>query len=164
MSLLLTLARDSIREVFEGSHLIDKEQLLSAHPVLEEKVPCFVSLYINDELRGSAGSIFPQYTLITQLSVNAKRASFEDTRFSPLKTSEYLTMIVAVSLLSDPQEIYVKPLKQTTLMYCILHDKKESIVNFETLQKTPINFLTTKLYEFEQQTEYDSVILKENEE
>ncbi len=104
-SILLTLARDSIKEVLEAKRLIDVNTLIQEHPVLSEKMATFVTLSINDELRGCIGSLIPNDRLIDDIICNAKAAAFEDPRFPPISTSEYLHAVIEVSILTSPVEI-----------------------------------------------------------
>ncbi len=104
-SILLTLARDSIKEVLEAKRVIDVNALVQEHPVLSQKVATFVTLTINDELRGCIGSLSPTSRLIDDIIHNAKAAAFEDPRFSPISTSEYLHCTLEVSILTPATEI-----------------------------------------------------------
>ncbi|MDY0121319.1 MAG: AMMECR1 domain-containing protein [Sulfurimonas sp.] len=89
-SVLLQLARDSIQEVLEAKRTIAKEQLLSEHPLLGEKITSTLNLYLDNELRGSCSSQSAQKSLLEDIICNAKKAAFEDPNFSPITTSEYL--------------------------------------------------------------------------
>ncbi len=104
-SLLLQIARNSIIEVFEATHIINKNELFESYPVLKESYPSFITLYLGDELRGSYGSISADKTLLEDIMHHAKAAAFEDERFTPLKTSEFLRCSIELSLLSEPEEI-----------------------------------------------------------
>lgn len=110
-SLLLKIARESIAEVFEAQNTIKREDLFDAYPVLKESISSFVTIYLNDELRGSFGSIIPTRSLLDDIIHNAKAAAFEDTRFSPLKTSEYLRSTIELSLLTPPKELTYRSLE-----------------------------------------------------
>ncbi len=88
-SVLLQLARDSIAEVFEAQRTINKVSLLDTHPLLNEKIPTTLNLYIDNELRGTSNATDAN-SLLENIILNAKRAAFEDKEFSPLTTSEYL--------------------------------------------------------------------------
>ncbi len=105
-SLLLQITRESIVEVFEAQNTINKEKLIQDYPVLKETIASFVTIYLDDELRGEKGSIFPSKSLLDDIIHNAKVAAFEDPRFSPLKTSEYLHATIELSLLSPPKELH----------------------------------------------------------
>jgi AmmeMemoRadiSam system protein A len=114
-SLLLTLARDSICEVLEARRIIDTEALIKEHPLLGQKMATFVTLEIDGALRGCIGSLTPNTSLIDDIIANAKAAAFEDPRFSPISTSEYLHCTLEVSVLTPSVEIdyeTVEELKQ----------------------------------------------------
>lgn len=102
---LLTLARKSIEEVLQAEHTIDRNALLEQYPVLGEKMATFVTLTIEGELRGCIGSLVAHRPLIDDIIHNAKAAAFQDPRFSPLTTSEYLHAAVEVSLLTPPEKL-----------------------------------------------------------
>ena len=100
-SVLLQLARDSIAEVLEAQRTIDKKTLLEEHPLLNEKIPTTVNLYIDNELRGSSQTIDDSQTLLESIVKNAKVSAFQDDNFSPISTSEYLDCEVEI-LLTTP--------------------------------------------------------------
>ncbi|MEA3371548.1 MAG: AMMECR1 domain-containing protein [Campylobacterota bacterium] len=100
-SVLLQLARDSIQEVLEAQSSIDKEPLLKEHPLLQQTVPISVNIYIDNELRGHAESLNPQYSLLQEIIINAKKAAFEDSNYLPLSTSEYLHSEIEVILQTE---------------------------------------------------------------
>ena len=101
-SVLLQLARDSIQEVLEAKRSIQKEQLLSEHPLLGERIATTFNLYLDNELRGSSNSQSATKSLLEDIIHNAKKAAFEDPNFSPITTSEYLAC--EVELLLDTAE------------------------------------------------------------
>ena len=103
-SVLLQLARDSIAEVLEMQRTIDKTSLIKEHPLLNQKIATEVKLYIDNELRGSSSSVAPERSLIDDIIINAKKSAFEDTKFSPITTSEYLSCEIEL-LLSTPDGI-----------------------------------------------------------
>ncbi len=104
-SVLLTLARDSITEVLEAKKIIDTELLIQEHPLLSEKIATFITLTINNELRGCIGSLKPNNKLIDDIIANAKSAAFEDPRFPPITTSQYLRCTIEISILTPAQKI-----------------------------------------------------------
>ena len=89
-SVLLQLARDSIQEVLEAHRSIEKQVLLSEHPLLCEIMATTVKIYIDGELRGESATTFPVFSLLEDIIKNSKIAAFEDKNFSPITTSEYL--------------------------------------------------------------------------
>ena len=103
-SILLQLARDSIAEVLEAQRTIDKKTLLNQHPLLNEIIPTAINLYINHELRGSSSIQDNSETLLESIIRNAKQSAFQDKRFQPISTSEYLNCEVEI-LLTTPDGI-----------------------------------------------------------
>lgn len=103
-SVLLQLARDSIREVLEAKTSIDKITLLKKYPLLNQKIPITINIYINSELRGNSNSQNPPTSLIDEIIISAKRAAFEDSNFLALSTSEYLSCEIEI-ILQTPEGI-----------------------------------------------------------
>ncbi len=101
-SVLLQLARDSIEEVFHAKRSIDKNALLKLHPLLNEKIQTTVNLFINKELKGSYTTQNSEESLINNIILCAKKAAFENTTNSVLKTSEYLHCDIEL-LLDTPE-------------------------------------------------------------
>jgi len=103
--ILLKIARASILEVFENKPLINKKELIQEYPFLAEQRATFVTLRINDNLRGCIGSILPRMSLIDDIIYNAKQAAFEDPRFEPLTPQEYEKIKLEVSILTIPEKL-----------------------------------------------------------
>lgn len=103
-SVLLQLARDSIQEVLEAKRSIPKKQLLREHPLLSEKITTTLNLYLDNELRGSYSSDDSQKSLLEDIIHNAKKAAFQDPKFSPITTSEYLACEIEL-LLDTPEGV-----------------------------------------------------------
>ena len=97
-SVLLQLARDSIAEVFEAQRTIDKSSLLQEYPLLNQKITSTVNIYLKNELRGSFSSDTPTLSLLEDIIINSKKSAFEDTNFTPLQTSEYLSCEIELIL------------------------------------------------------------------
>jgi uncharacterized protein len=97
-SVLLQLARDSIEEVLQTKSTINKEALLKEHPLLNQKIPTTVKLFIEDELRGFYASTDEIHTLLHEIIINTKKAAFENDSFSPITTSEYLACEIELTL------------------------------------------------------------------
>ena len=128
-SVLLQLARDSIAEVLEAQRTIDKAALPQEHPLLNEVVSTKVTLYLNNELRGSSQTLTPQNTLLEDIILNAKKSAFQDKNFQPITTSEYLHCEIEVSLttaegvISEKDEPIIKH-NEIGLESVITSDKK----------------------------------------
>jgi len=65
----------------------------------------YVSIYLDEKLRGSSGSIKPSASLLEEIIHHAKAAAFQDKRFAPLSTSQYLRSKIELSLLSPLLEL-----------------------------------------------------------
>ena len=92
------------KSILSGFQIGDFE--ISNYPcVMEEYGACFVTLEINDNLRGCIGSVIAHRPLINDLLANAHAAAFKDPRFSPLTRQEFDNVKISVSLLSQPERI-----------------------------------------------------------
>jgi hypothetical protein len=104
---LLGIARKSILYSFDGKDIpaydlkLDKE--------FKEKKGVFVTLTINDELRGCIGFPMPFKVLYKAVIEAARAAAFEDPRFRPLTKDEFNDAKIEISVLTKPQEIKETP-------------------------------------------------------
>ena len=98
---LIEIARNSIQS---GLHL-------GGYPpenipcVLEETGACFVTLMLNNRLRGCIGSVIAHRPLILDIYKNAHSAAFSDPRFAPITIDEFKNIKINISLLSSPERI-----------------------------------------------------------
>jgi len=104
---LLNLAKQSIRFGLDNNAPLPIE-LTEFDPILREQRATFVTLKINEALRGCIGSLIAHKPLIVDLTFNAYRAAFSDTRFSPLKESEFDQLHFHISILTHPAPIKFK--------------------------------------------------------
>ena len=74
-------------------------------PILEEKASCFVTCYLDGELRGCIGNIEPFESLEDNLKRNAISCISLDVRFAPLELDELVECRFEVSILSPIKEI-----------------------------------------------------------
>jgi AMMECR1 domain-containing protein len=102
-SVLLQLARDSIQEVLQAKNSIDKNALITKHPLLSQNIKTTTNLYIHNELRGSYKSS-KKMNLAEAIIIGAKKAAFEDVDFTPLTTSEYLSCEIEL-ILDTPEGV-----------------------------------------------------------
>jgi AMMECR1 domain-containing protein len=58
-------------------------------PLFQEKRATFVTLHLNELLRGCAGSLSAHQTLIEDISSHAYSGVFRESRFPPLQGSEF---------------------------------------------------------------------------
>lgn len=100
---LLSLARKTIEaELFNRDLPGDINNLTDKYL---EKRGTFVTLTINDNLRGCIGHIIPQESLIEGIKINAINAAFEDPRFPPLSREEWGKVKVEISILTEPKHL-----------------------------------------------------------
>ena len=98
--ILLKIAHDSIKSKFDERVKIDKEDLLLKYPELEEPGACFVTLKLNNQLRGCIGSLEVYGMLIDDIVENAYNAAFLDPRFLELTPQEYEKIDLEISILT----------------------------------------------------------------
>ena len=98
---LISLARKTIEaKLFNKDLSEDKKSITEKYL---EKRGTFVTLTINNNLRGCIGHIIPQESLIEGVRINAINAAFEDPRFTPLSKSEWDKVKVEISILTEPE-------------------------------------------------------------
>ena len=101
---VLDTVKNSIACALKGEEYIPKD----IPPVLTEYGASFVTLKINDTLRGCIGSVYPTKPLILDIIDNAKNAAFQDPRFEPLSIDELENLELSVSILSSIEKIEFK--------------------------------------------------------
>lgn len=106
--LLIKLARKSIETEFNKNLKFDKEDLIKNAPFLNELRACFVTLTLNNKLRGCMGSLVAHRILLDDILHNAKAAAFSDFRFSSLREDEFKEIKIEISLLSVPVNLEYK--------------------------------------------------------
>jgi len=72
---------------------------------LQRKKASFVTLNINNELRGCIGTLSPHCPLVKDIAHNAYAAAFQDPRFPNLDKQEYKQLQYHISILSDTSPI-----------------------------------------------------------
>ena len=97
--LLLNSARQSIIAAFNDSSKPEIDY--TAHPVLKQITGAFVTLKIEDQLRGCIGYVIARLPLFETVCEAAQSAAFQDPRFSPLTIEEFEKINVEVSILSS---------------------------------------------------------------
>ena len=100
---LLSAARESIKSVFTEDFLptIDYTQF----PNLKPNCGAFVTLRIENNLRGCIGYIFGKIPLFETVCDAAKQSAFSDPRFFPLTSDELEKVDIEISVLSIPEHI-----------------------------------------------------------
>ena len=103
---LLSIAREAISKELEGKELKADEGIIRA---FSEKQGVFVTLTINDELRGCIGFPEPVMELWKAVIEAAKSAAFSDPRFEPLTAEEWKQTGIELSVLTKPELIKAEP-------------------------------------------------------
>ncbi len=101
---LIDLARKSIQLSFDENNA----PLLNfdAYPMeLKSILATFVTIKIENRLRGCIGTLDAYRPLVEDIADNAYKAAFSDPRFEPIVASEYKKLEIHISILSPPQEI-----------------------------------------------------------
>ena len=104
---LLDIARTSIR------HGLQYDQPLSVNvkdyaEALQQHGACFVTLTINEQLRGCIGTLEAYRPLVEDLAANAFAAAFRDPRFAPLNEHEYPQLEYHISVLNPAEDFPVR--------------------------------------------------------
>jgi len=106
--LLVRLARHTLMDRLGKQ--IPQADIDSLNTALKDscfKSPCgtFVTLKINERLRGCIGNLASDTPLASGVRRNVINAAFHDPRFSPLNTSELDRVEIEISILSEPQPL-----------------------------------------------------------
>jgi AmmeMemoRadiSam system protein A len=101
---LLKVARKTI----ESKLFKSKESQIDWNTVpdiYKHKLGTFVTLTIENNLRGCIGHIIPRETLIEGVKINAVNAAFKDPRFLPLTKEEFENIEIEISVLTPPAKL-----------------------------------------------------------
>lgn len=101
--ILLKAARESILAEFSEGEVTKVDY--KAYPRLKMELGAFVTLKINDQLRGCIGYIIAQKSLFETIVEAAKHSAFGDPRFSELSRDEADEVIIEISVLSPFEPI-----------------------------------------------------------
>ena len=102
---LVELARKTIEFSFKKEAFQPDEETKRKYKAVQSS---FVTLTINNELRGCIGSLLPRQELYKDVQENAINASFHDSRFPKLKEAELKNIKIEVSILSEPKRLNYK--------------------------------------------------------
>ena len=97
---LLNVAKQSIAYGLEH-HKALPIQTTDYDSELQELRASFVTLHLNDNLRGCIGSLSAHQSLIENIAHNAYAAAFSDPRFGPVTTQEFEQLDYHISVLSE---------------------------------------------------------------
>ncbi len=103
-SFLIHIARTSIEKHLtkHNDFKIDYIQ----YPKLNLPSAVFVTLTINEGLRGCIGSLVPHNLMADAVSEYAIKAAFDDPRFEPISFDEFKKIKIEISLLSPLRRVY----------------------------------------------------------
>ena len=98
-NILLKAARQSIGSLFDGKEPDQPDY--KKYPMLKEKLGAFVTLTINQELRGCIGYIIGRKPLFDTVCSAAIQAAVNDPRFTALNKIEFEKIAIEISILSE---------------------------------------------------------------
>jgi len=104
---LRTLARDSIRHGAKAGAPLSV-RLDDWPEALHEPRSTFVTLELDDRLRGCIGALEARRALVEDVAANAFAAAFRDPRFSPVTPGEVDELELHLSILSPPEPLDVE--------------------------------------------------------
>ncbi len=96
--ILLKAARQSILSAFGEA---EKPEInYTAYPLLKQKMGAFVTIKIDEELRGCIGYIIAMKALFDTVCETAQGAAFNDPRFNEITREEFDKIKIEISVLS----------------------------------------------------------------
>lgn len=104
--ILLDLAAASIRHGLEQGCPLKVEPGAYEEP-LRALAATFVTLNIDDRLRGCIGRLEAERALVEDVADNAFAAAFRDPRFSPLTAGEFEQVAIHISVLTPPERLII---------------------------------------------------------
>ena len=102
---LLSIAEWSIQEYLLTGRRSPLPDKFDVSGILSEKMGAFVSVYVDQELRGCIGTFSESIPLYENIYQMAIQAATEDHRFKPLTSDDIAGMTVELSVLSKRQRI-----------------------------------------------------------
>jgi AmmeMemoRadiSam system protein B/AmmeMemoRadiSam system protein A len=105
---LVALARRTLAGHYGENFPSDEVRQLDAQladPALQTRCGTFVTLKIDNQLRGCIGSLAATAPMVDGVRDNALNAAFHDPRFPPLKKKELDAVQIEVSVLTEPAEL-----------------------------------------------------------
>ncbi len=103
---LLALARESIRHALQHDAPL-RPALADYPPPLTEPAASFVTLNLNQQLRGCIGTLSAYQPLVIDVATNAYNAAMRDPRFPSLTAEELAQVKIHISVLSTPAPLFV---------------------------------------------------------
>ncbi len=106
-SLLLKMARQALEQAVQGE-IVEPLDLETLPPSFQEDGATFVTLTIQDDLRGCIGALEAYQPLAEDVREHAIAAALQDFRFPPVEPSELSQIKIEISRLSRPQPLEYK--------------------------------------------------------
>lgn len=103
--LLINLVRVTIFDNLNDKQTLKKEDFLEKLPNFSKMGATFVTITKDGNLRGCIGSLVPHTTLFDDLTTNARKAAFEDPRFSPLTKEEFEQIKIEISIIGPIKKV-----------------------------------------------------------
>jgi AmmeMemoRadiSam system protein A len=102
---LLVIARQAIHAAASKASAppIDLDAL---SPSLAQPAACFVTLHIDDALRGCTGSLTARRPLAEEVSYTAVQTAFSDPRFPPVTPEEVPALDIEISVLTPSRPLH----------------------------------------------------------
>ena len=100
--ILITIAREAIRNKLENQPFTPSPR---EEQRLNERAGCFVTLKIDDRLRGCIGNFQSRRPLYQEVALMAVAAATEDPRFAPLTQAELDHVNIEITILSPLEKI-----------------------------------------------------------
>ena len=97
-NILIETAKKSIRSEFEEVEIVQPD--FEKYPDLKKNLGAFVTLKIDNQLRGCIGYLMGYKSLFETIIEAAKQAALNDTRFLPVSVDELEDIKVEISVLS----------------------------------------------------------------
>ena len=101
---LITAARSSIQHGLQSGET-ETINIENYNPELQEIRATFVTLKIEQTLRGCIGTLEAKYPLIRSVTEYAYAAAFRDPRFKPLSHEEFKNITLSISILTPAEPI-----------------------------------------------------------
>lgn len=112
-NILLNIAEWSILDFLNHHKRNPLPRKFELDRILRKKSGAFVSVYVNENLRGCIGTFSESEPLFKNVQLMALQAAFEDDRFDPISIEDTKELTVEISVLSprlkihDPEEIEI---------------------------------------------------------
>jgi len=101
---LLMLARGTIRHGLDNGNALPID-LDSIPEPLQAPHACFVTLHLEERLRGCIGHLEAVQSLALDVAENAFAAAFRDPRFPPVTITEFAALHIEISVLTPPEPL-----------------------------------------------------------